>query len=42
MGQRVRYHLELAKEEEGEEVGWQKGGCAVTGLTPFGQAALLT
>lgn len=21
MGQRVRYHLELAKEEEGEEVG---------------------
>lgn len=24
MGQRLRYHLELAKEEKGDEMGWQK------------------
>ena len=25
MGQRSRYHLALAKEEKGDEMGWQKG-----------------
>ena len=29
MGQKVRYHLELAKEEEEDEMGWQKGQALV-------------
>lgn len=29
MGQKVRYHLERAKEEEEDEIGWQKGQALV-------------